>query len=1037
MKLTDHARPWPILLVLLLVLAHGAGAQAIPDTTTPVVFKTMGQPQHWKPYFGAFLGINNLTTTDMATNVGGLGLVGIYHDLINPLVGVGVAAEGYGGYIGEEVDGGVRLDLALPVIFLQGGVDYSFGDGTLAFILSFAMPIRRGGIFGHGSLARIDWLPSRGQTINVGLQVPMLQPWVGKTRPKAQDITIPRAPHAQFERADSVAKADTTELAAAALAQMRREALWTIDLINVFYTGLGKSYDAGLTTQRDTIASYVRAASRTDALHPKGWSPTHEIALWHAQMKVAFAVAAGTFHPTTSAGGQQSTGSSSGVELARAARRALLDSVLIPYDARFGQYKDPNQIMGFGTRGRLAFEAWVAVSDVPPDRRDEVLAVFDGILGIMEQCRRELYRINGTDSRLNWMPMQFALEAEDHDDQEELDELIARVVDRPFTDGNAAVFMLGQQFQVELANQIASARNYQVLWIHDYRGVTATMMPDSIGAFQTGNYLRALLRGVERYDSLGKMPTFFIFNDQNYYIAGKSQLWMDLLQDPLRHKLKLPAADSAMQRKFVALQDSLRVAVAASNRLQELAKAQGKGFVEKLVRVNISITQPSDLSYRSTRIIGVLPIVSDNLVRDHRKITFFDLSEDDPAVGRAAYTGVGVAEGYADPTWDDRVLVVAGPAILALKTDAERLLIRNGFTADEIPAPLRPQALSPDYDDKVAALVADGYSARGVQVHNDVGFGWKRASIVEMMLITLMPPGSLIFIPDSLWTSLTYASHLVVAALRGCQVYLIAPSFKNAPSAAPITMTRNMDIFGRLLEVQIHLATEMQKDGGGLRVGIYTRTSPVNNAEARYAEVAKTFDAHPWLQELFLFNDSLMTLLNGAAARLKASGYVPQRVIEDDLDRRPRLHAKTQLFATRATLQAISRLPDYEQFMREQFRSTLEVLHTPDNMGMPGEKRAENSMALERAFSKLTPAQRDSAILFLTVGSQNKDTRGLFLDGETNFVISGSWALQAYTEMFYFFGVTTWVETQQDFNALFPSYSERQRKLGYRLRKAI
>jgi len=273
--------------------------------------------------------------------------------------------------------------------------------------------------------------------------------------------------------------------------------------------------------------------------------------------------------------------------------------------------------------------------------------------------------------------------------------------------------------------------------------------------------------------------------------------------------------------------------------------------------------------------------------------------------------------------------------------------------------------------------------------------------------------------------------------LRGCQVYLIAPSFKNAPSAAPITMTRNMDIFGRLLEVQIHLATEMQKDGGGLRVGIYTRTSPVNNAEARYAEVAKTFDAHPWLQELFLFNDSLMTLLNGAAARLKASGYVPQRVIEDDLDRRPRLHAKTQLFATRATLQAISRLPDYEQFMREQFRSTLEVLHTPDNMGMPGEKRAENSMALERAFSKLTPAQRDSAILFLTVGSQNKDTRGLFLDGETNFVISGSWALQAYTEMFYFFGVTTWVETQQDFNALFPSYSERQRKLGYRLRKAI
>ncbi len=433
----------------------------------------------------------------------------------------------------------------------------------------------------------------------------------------------------------------------------------------------------------------------------------------------------------------------------------------------------------------------------------------------------------------------------------------------------------------------------------------------------------------------------------------------------------------------------------------------------------------------------MLPIVSDNLVRDHRKITFFDLSENDPAVGRAAYTGVGVGQGYADPTWDDRVLVVAGPAILSLKQDAVRLLMRNGFKPDEIPAPLRPQPLSADYDDKVAALEGDGYTARGIQVHNDVGFGWKRASVVEMMLITLMPPGSLIFIPDSIWTSLTYASHLVAAALRGCDVYLIAPSYDNAPSAAPVTMTRGIDIFGRMLEVQNHLADEAAKEGGGMRVGIYTRTSAVNDAEARYAEVAQTFNANPWLQRLFLLDDSLMAALNAASGRLKASGYVPQRVIEDSLKRRPRLHAKTQLFATQATLEAISLLPDYQESLRQQFRSTLDVLHTPDNMGMPGQKRAEGSMALERAFAKLTPVERDSAILFLTVGSLNKDTRGLFLDGETNFVVSGAWALQAYTEMFYFCGVTAWIETQEQFKALFPSYSERQRKFGYRIRKAI
>lgn len=1016
---------WP-LIALTLALTPRAAAQG-DSTPPPVTLRTMGQPPRWKPYVGAFVGVNNITTTDRATNVGGLGLVGVYRDLISPLVGVGVAAEGYAGFIGEEFDGGVRLDLALPVVFLQGGVDYAFGDNSLAFILSLALPIRRGGIFGGGSLARVDWLPSRGQTLNVGLQVPILQPWAGKTRPKAQDITVPRAPRAQFMRADSVARADTSEPAAAALAQMRREALWTISLITVYYTGLGKSNDAALATQRDTIAAYIEAVNRTDPSHPAGWSPAHEMARWHAQMKVAFAHAAGPNDPTATA---------TGVTIAAAARRALLDSVLIPYDARFGQYKDPNQIMGYGARGRLAFEAWVAVSGVAPDRRDEVLAVFDGILSILEQCRHELHRINGTDSRLNWMPMQFALEAEDHDDQAELDQLIERVVERQFQSGNAVVFLPGQQFQVELADQIAAARTYQVLWIHEYAGRTPSGRPDSVGAFQSLNYLRALLRGAERYDSLGRMPAFFIFYDQHYHRNRRSWVWLDLLENPLEHRLQLPAGSEGMAAQFASMQDSLRRAVSQSTRLQALARTQGRGFVERLVRVNVSITQPGDLSFRSTRIIGVLPIVGDNLMRDHRKIAFFDLNEDDPGVGRAAYTGVGVAEGFADQTWDDRVLVVAGPAILSLKEDAQRLLLRNGFTIDEVPLSLRPRVLSADYGRRVAALAANGYSARGVQVHNDVGFGWKRASVAEMMLITLMPPGSTILIPDPLWTSLTYASHLVEAVLRGCHVYLVSPSADNAPSGAWSTMTRSIDVFGRLLEVQNSLGAET-RGAGVLRVGIYTRTSPVNDAVARYREVATTFSATPWLQQLFLLDDSLTADLDSAAGRLQAAGYRPQQVIDDSLDRRPRLHAKTQLFLTRSTMRAIASLPDYHTFMREQFRSGHDVLHSADNMGMPGQARAGDATALGRAFEQLTPAQRDSAVLFLTVGSPNKDARGIFLDGEANFIVSGPWALQAYTEMFLLFGMTTWVENQSQLRALFPAYSERSRRLSYRLRKAL
>jgi len=1037
MRSIEHPRRQFTLLLLLCAAPPGVAlAQGSLGQESPEIFHTMGQPPRWKPYLGAFVGINNITTTNTTTSVGGLGLIGVYRDLISPLVGVGFAAEAYAGSIGQQLDGGARLNVALPVVFLQGGVDYSINDRSFAFILSLALPIRRGGILGLGSLARVDWLPARGQTINVGLQIPVLQPWAGKTRPKAQDITIPRAPHAQFERSDSVARADTTEPAAAALAQMRREAIWYVNLVSVFYTGLGKSYDDAIQTQRDTIAAYIEAAHRTDSLHPGGWSPAHEVALWHAQMKVAFAVAAGVITPASAASGVRRASPDLGVEIARAARRALLDSVLIPYDARFGQYKDPNQIMGYGSRGRLAFEAWVDVSEVAPDRRDDVLAVFDGILGILEQCRHELHRINGTDSRLNWMPMEFALEAKDHDDQAELDQLIERVVERQVQSGNAVIFLPGQQFQVELADQIAAARSYQVLWIHEYRGLTASGRPDSVGAFQSLNYLRALLRGVERFDSVGRMPAFFIFYDQHYVRDRRSRVWLDLLENPLGHRLHLPAGSEGMAAQFASMQDSLRGAVAQSTRLQALALAQGREFVEKLVRVNVSVTQPSDLSFRSTRIIGVLPIVGDNLMRDHRKVAFFDLNEDDPGVGRAAFTGVGVAEGFADPTWDDRVLVVAGPAVLSLKEDARRLLLRNGFTADEIPAPLRPRELSAGYGSRVAALAANGYSARGVQVHNDVGFGWKRASVAEMMLITLMPPGSVILIPDPLWTSLTYASHLVAAVLRGCQVYLVAPSADNAPSGAWSTMTRSLDVFGRLLEVQNSLAGATP-GAGGLRIGIYTRTSPVNDAVARDREVATTFKATPWLQQLFLLDDSLMADLDSAAGRLQAAGYRPDQVIDDSLTRRPRFHAKTQLFMTRSTMTAIASLPEYHRFMREQFRSAQVLLHAADNIGMPGQARAGDAMALEQAFAQLTPAQRDSAVLFLTVGSPNKDARGIFLDGENSFIVSGPWALQAYTEMALLFGMTTWVDNQSQLRALFPAYSERSRRLSYRLRKAL
>jgi hypothetical protein len=81
------------------------------------------------------------------------------------------------------VNGGVRALAELRGLFLKAGVDYDFQRDDASFILSLTVPLRRGGILGHGTHLRVDWLPGRGNSWNFGLQVP-LEPHMGQTRPR-------------------------------------------------------------------------------------------------------------------------------------------------------------------------------------------------------------------------------------------------------------------------------------------------------------------------------------------------------------------------------------------------------------------------------------------------------------------------------------------------------------------------------------------------------------------------------------------------------------------------------------------------------------------------------------------------------------------------------------------------------------------------------------------------------------------------------------------------------------------------------------
>jgi phosphatidylserine/phosphatidylglycerophosphate/cardiolipin synthase-like enzyme len=67
---------------------------------------------------------------------------------------------------------------------------------------------------------------------------------------------------------------------------------------------------------------------------------------------------------------------------------------------------------------------------------------------------------------------------------------------------------------------------------------------------------------------------------------------------------------------------------------------------------------------------------------------------------------------------------------------------------------------------------------------------------------------------------------------------------------------------------------------------------------------------------------------------------------------------------------------------------------------------------------------------YFTVGTQNEDPRGMLLDGEAVFVMSGMTAAGGLVDLYSLMARSTWIETEDELNQLIPPYKTWQRRLG-------
>jgi hypothetical protein len=948
----------------------------------------MGQPAKIQLH-GALLGI-------AGSDAGARALVGAHKAFFNPVSGaLGVTAEGFVQQ-GDETSAGLRLLATSRVIGLSAGLEQTLiGDQGLGLAFSWQTAIRRGGILRHGTLLRFDWMPRGDGMYGVGISVPIDQKFAGRTRERVTAIRVNHAPETAPVPAKLLDPAASTALIRAEQAAMQI---------------------AGFTNL------YTRQAERMILTAPTRDYPA-VMTQYHESITEAFTISAGD--------------STLGKRFAREGRTIVLDAVVLPFNSIFGQAKKGSGIGGLTSAAQRRFDLVVDSTQLAADRKVKTKAVFTRWLHMIEEVQFDLVR-QWRDSRMIWLPMQLGLTADEFDDQTEVDDLIARAVGHPFSDQNGLAYLNSTELPLEIARTIFATRDYHVLWTHDFAGRRFSGTIDNIGYSMVADvYLPALTEAVKRYDSTGVMPLYMIMLDQYFYEPNAGRLWMTILEDPLNADMGA-AEDPERIRHLQERQRELRAVVDKSPRLQ-LEKSRGTD-PKNVVKVHVNITFPADFSFRSKRIIPPVQFAPDNLMRDHRKIVFYDVNESDPYRGAMILMGVGIGEHYASPTWEDRGYRIRGPAVLEVRRQLRRTLARNGIPEDKIPLPLR--ATQPSTADQQQNQ--RNYIGRALQVHNVPGFGPKESSVARAAMYNLATPGATIIVPDPIWISETWAGMLAAAAARGSKVMIIAPSIANAPSPQAPLMALAHDVMSRLLVLQAALNAQNSPHDGELRIGLFAAQAQVDDPIGRAKEIREGIQQAPWIRAAIPFDSATLAVLENVTTTTPGTtANASTRLAKDEKPRAPQLHQKTQLIALPGALSALLRQPGWAdalaQSIRVQQQQTAKFTEqlsytTPD---VDTTAMRSNDARLTSFEQGRPEVERKRVSFYFSVGTQNMDDRGLASDGEASVIVSGYHAAAGVVDLYNVMARSRWITTQAELDQYIPPPSGWMARLARWIRGTL
>jgi hypothetical protein len=164
-----------LLVLLALSAADSLPGQERPPPDLGGRIHSLGQPRHYYPDIGVLLGVQGREGEARGTQTAVFGLA---RDVVPGLPGLlTLRGEPYIGLRETLPTAGMRVLAASPTFRVGVGLDYNGRDKTLDVLLTGTLPLRRGGLFGRGSMLRMEWTPAQAAVqAGVGPVLAMCRP---------------------------------------------------------------------------------------------------------------------------------------------------------------------------------------------------------------------------------------------------------------------------------------------------------------------------------------------------------------------------------------------------------------------------------------------------------------------------------------------------------------------------------------------------------------------------------------------------------------------------------------------------------------------------------------------------------------------------------------------------------------------------------------------------------------------------------------------------------------------------------------------